>query len=147
MFPRLAEQWLPTFLHITDGKFHEVNVLDVLIPEAGSFYVMDRGFIDFERLGRLDAAGSFFVTRAKSNFRFTRLRAQAVDKATGIICDQHVALTVFYSKQGYAKALRRIRYKAPGTGKRLVFLTNNFGKRSTNPILPSRRHFGQRHAV
>jgi hypothetical protein len=117
---------IPTFLHITDGKFHEVNVLDVLIPEAGSFYVMDRGFIDFERLGRLDAAGSFFVTRAKSNFRFTRLSAQAVDKATGIICDQHVALTVFYSKQGYAKALRRIRYKDPDTGKRLVFLTNNF---------------------
>lgn len=117
---------IPTFLHITDGKFHEVNVLDLLIPEAGAFYVMDRGFIDFERLGRLDTAGAFFVTRAKSNFRFTRLSAQAVDKAAGIICDQQVALTVFYSKQGYTKALRRIRYKDPDTGKRLVFLTNNF---------------------
>jgi len=117
---------IPTVLHITDGKFHEVNVLDLLIPEAGAFYVMDRGFIDFERLSRFDAAGAFFVTRAKSNLRFRRLDAQPVDKATGLICDQRIALTVFSSQQGYPKALRRIRYTDPESGQRLVFLTNHF---------------------
>lgn len=117
---------IPTFLHITDGKFHEVNVLDLLVPEAGAFYVMDRGFIDFERLSRFDAAGSFFVTRAKSNLRFQRLDAKPVDKATGLICDQRIGLTVFSSQQGYPKALRRIRYTDPDSGQRLVFLTNHF---------------------
>jgi len=92
---------IPTFLHIPDGKFHEVNVLDLLVPEAGAFYVMDRGFIDFTRLNRLDAAGAFFVTRAKSNLRFKRLVANAVDKTTGLICDHSIALTTFRSKQGY----------------------------------------------
>jgi hypothetical protein len=117
---------IPTFLHITDGKFHEVNVLDLLVPEAGAFYVMDRGFIDFKRLSRMDSAGAFFVTRARSNLRFKRLVASPVDKTTGLICDHSVALTVFRSKQGYAKPLRRIRYRDPETGKRLVFLTNHF---------------------
>jgi hypothetical protein len=116
---------IPTFLHITDGKFHEVNVLDLLVPEAGAFYVMDRGFIDFTRLNRLDAAGAFFVTRAKSNLRFKRLVANAVDKTTGLICDHSIALTTFRSKQGYP-TLRRIRYRDPETGKRLAFLTNHF---------------------
>src|SRR6266700_1627103 len=118
---------IPSFLHITDGKVHDVNVLDLLAPEAGAFYVVDRGYVDFARLARFDALGAFFVTRAKSNFRFTRLAAQAVDKSTGLICDQSVALTVFYSKQGYSKPLRRIRYRDPVSGKRLVFLTNHFG--------------------
>ena len=117
---------IPTFLHITDGKFHEVNVLDLLVPEAGAFYVMDRGFIDFTRLNRLDAAGVFFVTRAKSNLRFKRLIANAADKTTGLICDHSIALTTFRSKQSYPKALRRIRYRDPETGKRLAFLTNHF---------------------
>jgi len=116
---------IPTFLHITDGKFHEINVLDLLIPEAGAFYVMDRGFIDFERLSRFDTAGAFFVTRAKSNFRFKRIAAKTVDKSTGLICDQSIVLTVFYSKQGYDRPLRRIRFRDPETGKRLVFLTNH----------------------
>jgi len=116
---------IPSFLHITDGKVHDVNVLDLLVPEAGAFYVVDRGYVDFARLARFDALGAFFVTRAKSNFRFTRLAAQAVDKSTGLICDQSVALTVFYSKQGYSKPLRRIR--DPVSDKRLVFLTNHFG--------------------
>ncbi len=118
---------IPSFLHITDGKVHDVNVLDLLVPEAGAFYVVDRGYVDFARLARFDALGAFFVTRAKSNFRFTRLAAQAVDKSTGLICDQSVALTVFYSKQGYSKPLRRIRYRDPVSDKRLVFLTNHFG--------------------
>ncbi|MGH7926612.1 MAG: IS4 family transposase [Candidatus Binatia bacterium] len=118
---------IPTFLHITDGKFHEVNVLDLLIPEAGAFYVMDRGFIDFQRLARFDRAGAFFVTRAKSNLRFRHRHSSIVDKATGLRCDQTIALTVFYSKQGYPKPLRRIRFKDPETGKSLVFLTNHFG--------------------
>jgi hypothetical protein len=118
---------IPTFLHITDGKFHEVNVLDLLIPEAGAFYVMDRGFIDFKRLARFDTAGAFFVTRAKSNFRFQRLSARPVDKRTGLRCDQTVRLTGFYSRQDYPAPLRRIRYKDPDTGKPLVFLTNHFG--------------------
>lgn len=118
---------IPTFLHISDGRFHEVNVLDLLVPEAGAFYVMDRGFLDFERLNRLDTMGAFFVTRARSDFRFQRLTARKVDKSTGLICDQSVALTVFYSKQGYPQPLRRVRYRDPDTGKRLVFLTNHFG--------------------
>src|SRR2546426_678577 len=118
---------IPSFLHITDGKVHDVNVLDLLVPEAGAFYVVDRGYVDFARLARFDALGAFFVTRAKSNFRFTRLAAQAVDKSTGLICDQSVALTVFYSKQGYSKPLRRIRYRDPVSDKRLAFLTNHFG--------------------
>jgi hypothetical protein len=118
---------IPSFLHITDGKVHDVNVLDLLVPEAGAFYVVDRGYVDFVRLARLDVMGAFFVTRAKSNFRFTRLAARPVDKSTGLICDQTVALTVFYSKQGYTKPLRRVRYRDPLTGKRLVFITNHFG--------------------
>jgi DDE family transposase/uncharacterized protein DUF4372 len=118
---------IPSFLHISDGRFHEINVLDLLVPEAGAFYVMDRGFLDFERLNRLDAMGAFFVIRARSDFRFERRAARKVDKSTGLICDQTVALTVFYSKQGYPQPLRRVRYRDPETGKRLVFLTNHFG--------------------
>jgi hypothetical protein len=118
---------IPSFLHITEGKVHDVNVLDLLVPEAGAFYVVDRGYVDFARLARFDALGAFFVTRAKSNFRFTRLCARTVDKSTGLICDQSVALTVFYSKQGYAQPLRRVRYRDPLTGKPLVFITNHFG--------------------
>lgn len=118
---------IPTFLHITDGKFHEVNVLDILIPEPGAFYVMDRGFIDFIRLARIDQAGAFFVTRAKSNMRFRRRSAAAVDKSTGLRCDQTIVLTGYTSKQGTTQPLRRIRFKDPDTGKTLVFLTNHFG--------------------
>ena len=117
---------IPSFIRISDGKWHEVNLLDELIAEPGAFYVMDRGYIDFERLGRLSDAGSFFVTRAKSNLKVQRRYSRKVDKATGLICDQTVVLTVFYSRQGFDAPLRRVKFKDPQSGKNLVFLTNNF---------------------
>ena len=117
---------IPTFLHISDGKFHEVNILDQLVLEAGAFYVMDRGYLDFERFARIDQAGAFFVTRARHRLRFRRRLSRPADRSAGLICDQSVELTVFYSRQGYGKALRRIRFKDPDSGKTLVFLTNNF---------------------
>ena len=115
---------IPSFIHISDGKLHEVNVLDMLLPEPGAFYVMDRGYLDFERLYRLDQAGSFFVTRTKSNFRFKRVYSHPVDRSTGLLCDQEIELIVFYSQQGYPARLRRIRYR-DAEGRRLVFLTNH----------------------
>ena len=117
---------IPTFLHISDGKLHDVNVLDLLIPEPGAFYVMDRGYIDFERLHRLHKAGSFFVTRAKSNLKAQRRYSHPIDRSTGLICDQTIVLTGFYSRQDFDTPLRRIKFRDPKTGKRLVFLTNNF---------------------
>src|ERR687895_408364 len=117
---------IPSFIHISDGKYHEVNLLDELIVEPGAFYVMDRGYIDFERLFRLSEAGSFFVTRAKSNLKVQRRYSHKVDKSTGLICDQTVVLTVFYSRKGFDAPLRRVKFKDPQTGKSLVFLTNNF---------------------
>jgi len=116
---------IPTFVHISDGKLHDVNVLDLLILEPGAFYVMDRGYLDFERLYALTQAGAFFVTRAKANSKFKRLLSQPVDRSTGLICDQLVELTVFYSHQGYPERLRRIVYRDPERDKRLVFLTNH----------------------
>jgi hypothetical protein len=116
---------IPSFIHISDGKLHDVNVLDELLPETGAFYVMDRGYLDFERLHRLHVAGAFFVTRAKSNLKAMRRYSQPVDRSTGLICDQTITLTVFYSKAGYPEPLRRIRLKTD-EGKTLVFLTNNF---------------------
>jgi Domain of unknown function (DUF4372)/Transposase DDE domain len=118
---------IPTVIHISDGKLHDVNVLDILIPEPGAFYLMDRGYVDFARLYVLHQAGSFFVTRAKSNFKCKRIYSSPVDRGTGLICDQQVELTVFYSRRDYPERLRRIRYKDPETGKTLVFLTNHFG--------------------
>jgi len=117
---------IPSFLHISDGKLHDVNVLDLLLPEPGAFYVMDRGYIDFERLHRLHQAGSFFVTRAKSNLKAQRRYSHPVDRKTGLICDHTIVLTGFYSRQDFDTPLRRIKFKDPTTGKRLVFLTNNF---------------------
>ena len=117
---------IPSFIFISDGKMHDVNILDQLVPEAGAFYVMDRGYLDFERLAHLDDAGSFFVTRAKSNFKARRRYSRPVDRSTGLICDQTVLLTGFYSRQGFDRPLRRIKFNDPQTGKRLVFLTNNF---------------------
>jgi hypothetical protein len=115
---------IPTFIHISDGKLHDVNVLDLLVAEPGAFYVMDRGYLDFERLYALHQAGSFFVTRAKSNSKFKRVVSRPVERSTGLICDQLVELTVFYSHQGYPERLRRIRYRDP-EGRHLVFLTNH----------------------
>ncbi len=116
---------IPTFVHISDGKLHDVNVLDLLTPEPGAFYVMDRGYLDFERLYTLNQAGAFFVTRAKSNSKFKRLLSQPVDRSTGLICDQLVELVVFYSHQSYPERLRRIVYRDLERDKRLVFLTNH----------------------
>jgi len=118
---------IPTFIHVSDGKLHDVNVLDLLIPEPGAFYVMDRGYLDFERLRTLHCAGSFFVTRAKSNMDARRVYSHACDRSSGLICDQSIALSGFYSSQHYPEHLRRIRYKDPESGKTLVFLTNHFG--------------------
>jgi len=117
---------IPTFIHISDGKMHEVNVLDQLMPEPGAFYVMDRGFIDFERLYRFHEAGSFFVTRGKSNLKAQRRYSRPVDRSTGLICDQTVVLTGFYAKKDFETPLRRIRFKDPKTEKTLIFITNNF---------------------
>lgn len=118
---------IPTFIHISDGKLHDVNVLDLLIAEPGAFYVMDRGYLDFERLHILHLAGSFFVTRAKSNMDAHRVYSAPTVRETGVICDQRIALNGFYSAQHYPEQLRRIRYKDPESGKTLVFLTNHFG--------------------
>ena len=117
---------IPSFVFISDGKMHDVNILDQLVPEPGAFYVMDRAYIDFERLARFHKAGSFFVTRAKSNLKAQRRYSHPVDRTTGLICDQTVVLTVFYSRKGFEAPLRRIRFRDPESGKRLVFLTNNF---------------------
>lgn len=117
---------IPSFIHISDGKIHEVNILDHLLPEPGAFYIMDRGFLDFERLYRFHIAGSYFVTRGKSNLKARRRYSHAVDRSTGLICDQTVVLTGFYAFRDYEAPLRRIRFKDPETGKTLVFLTNNF---------------------
>ena len=116
---------IPSFIHISDGKLHDVNVLDMLIPEAGAFYVMDRGYLDFARLYALDQAGSFFVTRAKRNLDARRVYSAPIDRSTGLICDQRIALNGFYAAQDYPDHLRRIRYRDPATDKNLVFLTNH----------------------
>jgi hypothetical protein len=117
---------IPSFLHISDGKLHDVNVLDLLLPEPGAFYIMDRGYIDFDRLYQLHEAKCFFVTRAKSNLKAQRRYSHPIDRSTGLVCDQTVVLTGFYSKQDFDTPLRRVRFKDPMTGKGLVFLTNNF---------------------
>jgi len=116
---------IPSFIHISDGKLYDVNVLDLLLPEAGAFYVMDRGYLDFARLYALDQAGSFFVTRAKRNMNARRLYSAPADRSTGLMCDQTVALNHFYAAQAYPAHLRRIRYRDPQTDKNLVFLTNH----------------------
>ena len=116
---------IPSFIHISDGKLHDVNVLDLLIPEPGAFYVMDRAYLDFERLYVLHQAGSFFVTRAKSNLDARRLYSASIDRSTGVICDQTIALNGFYSSRHFPDHLRRIRFKDPESGKTLLFLTNH----------------------
>jgi hypothetical protein len=117
---------IPTFIHISDGKLHEVNILDQLVPEPGAFYIMDRGFLDFARLYRLQQSGSFFITRAKSNTQFRRRYSHRVDRTTGVMCDQTIILNGVYSPQHYQAPLRRIRFRDPTTAKTLVFLTNSF---------------------
>jgi len=117
---------IPTFIHISDGKLHDVNALDILPLEAGAFYVMDRGYLDFERLYCFTLAAAFFVTRAKTNTKFRRIYSHPVDRSTGLICDQTVRLTGSRSKKTYPAKLRRVKFRDPVTGKVFVFLTNNF---------------------
>ena len=116
---------IPAFIHISDGKMHEVNVLDILAVEAGAFYVMDRGYLDFARLYKMHQAGAFFVTRAKRGMDARRVYSTPTDRDTGVICDQRIALNGFYISKDYPEYLRRIRFKDPESGKTLVFLTNN----------------------
>jgi hypothetical protein len=116
---------IPTVVIVTSGKTHEVNILDQLIWEAGAFYLMDRGYLDFGRLFRIHQSGAFFVTRAKRRFDFQRLSSAIVDKATGLRCDQMISLNNPVPKRGYPERLRRIRYIDPNTKKRFIFLTNN----------------------
>ncbi len=116
---------IPAFIHISDGKTHEVNVLDRLPIEAGAFYVMDRGYLDFSRLFALHQAGAFFVIRAKRGMDARRVYSMPVDRSTGVICDQRIALNGFYIAHDYPEQLRRIRFKDPESSKTLVFLTNN----------------------
>jgi hypothetical protein len=116
---------IPAFIHISDGLTHEVNVLDMLTMEAGAFYVMDRGYLDFGRLFALHQAGAFFVTRAKRGMDAHRVYSMPTDRNVGVICDQRIALDGFYISQDYPEQLRRIRFKDPESGKTLVFLTNN----------------------
>ncbi len=117
---------IPTFIHISDGKLHDVNVLDILLPEPGAFYIMDRGYVDFERLFSLHMAGSFFVIRAKSNTKFQRRYSHPTDKSGGVRCDQTIVLTGVNTASGYPQPLRRIKYHDAKTGKTFNFLTNNF---------------------
>jgi hypothetical protein len=117
---------IPTFIHITDGKTHDVRILDLIIPEPGSFYVMDRAYVDFSRLYTMHQHLSFFVTRAKSNFDYRRQYSHAIDKTTGLKCDQTVLLNGDRSSKDYPEKLRRIKYFDAETNKMFVFLTNNF---------------------
>jgi hypothetical protein len=117
---------IPTFIHISDGKMHEVNVLDILVPEAGSFYIMDRGFTDFARWFTLHQAQAFFIIRAKSNLQFRRVYSRPVDKSTGLIYDQTIALTSIKANKGYPQHLRCIKFHDAEHDRDLVFLTNNF---------------------
>jgi len=115
---------IPSFIHISDGKLHDVHALDMILPEAGAIYVMDRGYVDFARLYGLHQAGAFFVTRAKSNLNAHRVYSTATDRTTGVIADQKIALDGHYSSQDYPAHIRRVRFRDPETEKTLVFLTN-----------------------
>ena len=117
---------IPTFIHISDGKLHEVNTLDIVPYETGSFYVMDRGYLDFSRLHTLSQALAFFLIRAKSNLQCRRIYSHPVDRSTGMICDQTILLTGFYQRKDYPEKLRRIKYHDAEPNLTLVLLTNNF---------------------
>ncbi len=117
---------IPSFFSITDGSVHDVNILDELITEMGAFYVVDKGYIDFQRLYKLNLNSAFFVTRAKSNFQFKRIYSHKVDKSLGLICDQSIHLTGFYPAKDYPEKLRRIKYYDSENNRKLIFITNNF---------------------
>ena len=117
---------IPTFIHISDGKLHDVNALDLITLEPGAFYVMDRGYVDFERLATINQAAAFFVTRSKSNTKYRRVYSHPVDRSTGLICDQTIVLTGTTSKKDYPEKLRRVKFHDAETDKTLIFLSNNF---------------------
>lgn len=117
---------IPTFIAITDGKVHDVNILDELIPEHGAIYLMDRGYLDFECLYTMHLCSAFFVTRTNTNMRFRRLYSNKIDKSTGVKCDQIILLTGFYTKKDYPEKLRRVKFFDAESGKLLTFLTNQF---------------------
>jgi IS4 transposase len=117
---------IPSWVVITEGKVHDVNLLDQLLFEVGAFYIFDRGYLDFARLYRIHQGSAFFVTRAKSNFEFQRLASRPVDKSSGVLSDQIIRLKGFYSRQNYPDTLRRVHYLDPESKRRLVLLTNNF---------------------
>ena len=117
---------IPSFVRITDAKVHDVNILDDLLPEPGSIYVMDRAYLDFDRLHRLHHGLAFFILRTKANTKLRRLYSSPVEKSSGVICDQTVRPVVYKSAIGYPGKLRRIKYFDTETEKRLTFLTNNF---------------------
>ena len=117
---------IPTFIHITDGKVHDVNVLDILIPEPGAFYIMDRGYVDFKRLYTMHKAGAFFLIRAKSNTLYKRRYSHKAYTSGGVVCDQTIVLTGVNTSLAYPQALRRVKYHDAATGKTFNFLTNNF---------------------
>jgi hypothetical protein len=116
---------IPAFIYLSDGKTHDTKVLDMLVFEPGAFYVMDRGYMDFQRLFRLHQSGAFFVTRAKNNLRARRVYSAPTDRDTGVIADQRVTLEGFYASQDYPEHIRRIRFTDPTTDQTLIFLTNN----------------------
>ena len=116
---------IPAFIHVSNGKMGDVKVLDILPVEAGAFYIMDRGYVDFARLYKLHQVGAFFVMRAKCDLNARRVYSTATDRTTGVICDQLIALNGYYVAKNYPEHIRRIRFKDPETGKTLVFLTNN----------------------
>lgn len=116
---------IPSFIHLSDGKLADVKVLDLLVPEPGAFYVMDRGYIDYARLYVLHQAGAFFVIRAKSNLDARRLYSAPAQRSAGVICDQTIMFNGHFTGKHYPEQLRRIRFKAPESGRTLVFLTNN----------------------
>src|ERR1017187_7714113 len=134
---------IPVFIHVSDGKMHDVNMLDRIEPEAGAFYVMDRAYIDFERLYQFTLGSAFFVTRSKSNILLERRTSHPVDRSTGVHSDQTVILTSFESASAYPEKLRRVTYCDAKTGKRLKFLTNNF----TLPALTIAQIYKQRWQV
>ena len=117
---------IPEFIHISEGKMHDVNILDLLVPAPGEFYIMDRAYLDFERLYHLHQQRAFFISRAKSNFKFKRRYSHNVDKSTGVQCDQTIVLTTHYPAKKYPEPLRRICFYDMQRHKRLVFVTNNF---------------------
>ena len=117
---------IPSFIWITHGKFHDVNILDELIPEPGAIYLMDRAYIDFARLYVFHRSQAFFIIRTKSNFSFRRIYSHPVDKATGLICDQTIVLSGFYTSKDYPEKLRRIKFYDKEHNRTLVFITNNF---------------------